>query len=95
MGGMNGRLRRLEARAPAARAEEEVRAEACRRTSSEDLETLSDLGGRLERRLQDDRAGIESVEEAGRVELTADERAAFEYAYGRYQEAVKEVRAER
>ncbi len=60
--------------------------------STGDLLTLSDLGGRLERRLQEQREG-ESLEEAIRGALTEEERAAFESAYGRYEEAVREEMA--
>ena len=92
--GIRRRLDRLEAQAPTALGEDEAKAEACSRMSTEDLVTLSDLGWRLERRLKEQREG-ESLEEAIRDALTEEERDAFEDAYGRYQEAVKEVRAGR
>ena len=94
MGSVERRVRRLEAQAPAARTEEEIGAEASSRMSTEDLKTLSELGWRLERRLQEQREG-ESLEEAIRGALTEGERAAFESAYARYEEAVREARAGR
>ena len=94
MGSVERRLRRLEAQAPAARTEEEIGAEASSRMSTEDLKTLSELGWRLERRLQEQREG-ESLEEAIRGALTEGERTAFESAYARYEEAVREARAGR
>lgn len=94
MGSVERRLRRLEAQAPAARTEEEVRAEASSRMSIEDLVTLTEMGARVERRLKEEREG-ESLEEAIRGALTEEERAAFEAAYARYEEAVGEVKSGR
>ena len=87
------RIGRLEARVPTAR-EEDFRAVACSRMSTEDLVTLSRTGRRLERRLEE-RGGCESLEEAIRGELTEEERDAFESSYARYEEAVRESRAGR
>ena len=92
--GIRRRLDRLEAQAPIARTEEEIGTEACSRMSTEDLVTLTEKGRRLERRLKE-RVGSESLEEAIRGALTEEERAAYEDAYGRYQDAVREVRAGR
>ena len=95
MGSVERRLRRLEAQAPAPRTEEDIGAEASSRMSTEDLVTLSEMGGRLERRLQEEHREGESLEEAIRGALTEEERDAFESAYARYEEAVKEERAGR
>ncbi len=92
MGSVERRLRRLEAQAPAACTEEEIGAEACSRLSTEDLKTLSDLGGRLKRRLEEHREG-ESLGETIRGALTEEEVAAYESAYGRYEEAKREARS--
>ncbi len=83
MGGVERRLRRLEASAPAARDEEEIRARACERLSTEDLLTLEGTCRRL----------LDLGDDWG--ELAEEERAAFEQAWGRYQQAVEEARAER
>ena len=85
------RIGRLEARVPAARGKD-FRAEACSRMSTEDLVTLAEKGRRLERWLEERRGG-ESLEEAIRGELTEEERAAFESAWGRYEESTREARA--
>ncbi len=82
MGSVERRVRALEARQKGAlRTEEEIRARACERLSTEDLETLEETC----RRLLD--LG-DPWEEA----LTEGERAAFEQAWGRYEEAVREAR---
>lgn len=94
MGSVERRLRRLEAQSPTARTEEEIGAEACSRMSTEDLVTLQKTGRRLEQRLEE-RGGDESLEEAIRDELMEEERAAFESAYARYEEAAREARAGR
>jgi hypothetical protein len=83
MGSVERRLRRLEARAPAARGEEEIRAAACARLSTEDLLTLEETC-----RLLEERGDSWDV-------LTEEERAAFESAWGRYEEAMREARAGR
>lgn len=88
--GIRRRLDRLEAQAPVARTEEEIGAEACSRMSTEDLTVLSETLHRLE-----DLGWGESLEEAPWDELTEEERDAFESAYARYEEAVREVRAGR
>ncbi|MDP9458180.1 MAG: hypothetical protein M3Q60_20940 [Actinomycetota bacterium] len=83
MGSVERRLRRLEASAPAARDEEEVRARACERLATEDLLTLEGTCRRL-LDLGDDWDT-----------LTEEEREAFESAWGRYEEAIREARAGR
>ncbi len=83
MGSVERRLRRLEAEAPAARTEEEIRAAACRRMSTEDLLTLEETC-----RLWEERGDSWDV-------LTEGERAAFESAWGRYEEATREARDRR
>ncbi len=87
MGGVERRLRRLEASAPAARDEEEVRAAACRRMSTEDLTVLEETLRRLEE-LDAPELGWEEL----LGELPEEEREAFEQAYARYEEAVREER---
>jgi hypothetical protein len=82
VGGVERRLRRLEARNPPARTEEEIGARACERLSTEDLVTLEETCRRL-LDLGDDWDT-----------LTEEERAAFELAWGRYEEAIREARAE-
>ncbi len=82
MGSVERRLRRLEASAPAARDEEEIGARACERLSTEDLLTLEGTCRRL-LDLGDDWDT-----------LTEEEREAFEQAWGRYEEALREARAE-
>ena len=86
--GIRRRLDRLEAQAPVARGEDEVCAEACRRLSMEDLTTLEGTCQRL-----DELAGPGSWDEAAWEKLTEEEVAAFESAYARYEEAVREARA--
>jgi hypothetical protein len=90
MGSVERRLRRLEAQAPAAPGEEEIRAEACCRMSTEDLTVLAETLRRLEAVAPD----TDDLEEAWAC-LSEGERTAFEAAYGRYQEAVREARAGR
>ncbi len=90
MGGVERRLRRLEASAPAVRGEEEIRAEACRRMSTEDLVTLEETMRRLEE-LDAPDLGWEGF----LGELPEEEREAFESAYSRYQQAKEEARAGR
>ncbi len=80
MGSVERRLRRLEARNPAARAEEEIRARACERLSTEDLLTLEETCRRLS----------DSGDDRGA--LSGEERDAFEQAWGRYQQAEREAR---
>ncbi len=86
MGGVERRLQRLEASAPTARGEEEVRAAACRRMSTKDLRTLEETLRHLEEM---------SAPELGWEELLGEfpeeERDAFEAAWGRYEEAVREA----
>ncbi len=86
MGSVERRLRRLEASAPVARTEEEIRAEACRRMTTEDLTILSETLRRLDEMDAPD-LGWEEFLGA----LTGEERAAFEQAWGRYQEAMREA----
>ncbi len=81
--GIRKRLDKLEASSPAARTEEEIGARACERLSTEDLLTLEETCRRL-LDLGDDWDT-----------LTEEERDAFELAWGRYEEAVEEARAER
>ncbi len=83
MGNVERRLRRLEAETPVARTEEEIGARACERLSTEDLLTLEGTCRRL-LDLGDD-WGV----------LTEEERDAVELAWGRYEEAMREARAER
>ncbi len=83
MGSVERRLKRLEARTPPARDEEEVRARACERLSTEDLLTLRETCRRL----------LDSGDDRGA--LTGEERDAFESAWGRYEEAVREAAHER
>ncbi len=83
MGSVERRLRRLEAETPVARTEEEIRARACERLSTGDLLTLEGTCRRL-LDLGDDWDA-----------LTEEERDAFESAWGRYEEAMREARAER
>ncbi len=91
MGSVERRLQRLEARTPPARTEEEVRAAACRRMSTEDLTLLAETCRRLEGLGWDEAAWEKILEE----EFTEEERAAFAAAWGRYEEAVGEARHER
>ncbi len=79
MGEIERRLGRLEASAPAARDEEEVRAAACRLMSTEDLLTLREAC----------RCLLDSGDDWGA--LTDEERDAFGLAWGRYEEAVREA----
>ncbi len=79
MGGVERRLRRLEAETPAVRTEEEIGAEACRRMTTEDLLTL---GGTC-RRLLDLGDDWDA--------LTEEEREAHEAAPGRGGPAAQEV----
>ncbi len=90
MGSVERRLRRLEARTPPARDEEEVRAAACRRMSTEDLIVLEETMRRLEEMDAPD-LGWEGF----LGELSQGERVAFESAYSRYQQAKEEARAAR
>lgn len=87
--GIRRRLDRLEARAPTALGEDEVRAEACRRLSMEDLTTLEETCQRL-----DELGGPGSWDEAAWEKLTREEVGAFESAYARYEAALGEARAE-
>ncbi len=82
MGSVERRLRRLEASAPVARTEEEIGARACERLSTEDLLTLEETCRRL----------LDLGDDWGA--LTEEERDAFEQAWGRYEEALREARAE-
>ncbi len=88
--GIRKRLDRLEARTPVVRTEEEIRAEACRRMSTEDLTVLEETLHRLEE-MGADELGWEELS----GELPEEERYAFEQAYARYEEAMREARAER
>lgn len=90
MGSVERRLRRLEAQTPAARGEEEVRAEACARMSWEDLTTLEETCQRL-----DELGGGEFWDDAAWEKLTEDERVAFYSAWRRYEELDEEARAGR
>ncbi len=90
MGGVERRLRRLEASAPVARTEEKIRAAACRRMSTEDLLTLEETMRRLEEMDAPD-LGWEGL----LGELPEEERVAFAAAYSRYQQAKEEARAGR
>ncbi len=83
MGGVERRLRRLEASAPAARDEEEIRARACEQLATEDLLTLEETCRRL----------LDLGDDWG--ELAEEEREAFEQAWARYEEALREARAGR
>ncbi len=83
MGGVERRLRRLEARNPPARTEEEIGARACEQLSTEDLVTLEETCRRL----------LDLGDDWGA--LTEEERDAFELAWGRYEEAIREARAGR
>ncbi len=83
MGSVERRLRRLEASAPVVRTEEEIRAEACRRMSTGDLTVLEKTC-----RLWEERGDSWDV-------LTEEEREAFDQAYARYEEAIREARAGR
>ncbi|MDP9481525.1 MAG: hypothetical protein M3R38_38660 [Actinomycetota bacterium] len=88
--GIRKRLDRLEARTPVVRTEEEIRAAACRRMSTEDLLTLEETMRRLEEFDAPD-LGWEGL----LGELPEEERAAFESAWGRYEEATREARDRR
>ncbi len=79
MGSVERRLRRLEAGNPPARTEEEIGARACERLATEDLLTLEGTCRRL-LDLGDDWDT-----------LTEEEREAFESAWGRYEEAMREA----
>ncbi len=83
MGGVERRLRRLEAETPVVRTEEEIGARACERLATEDLLTLEGTCRRL----------LDLGDDWG--ELAEEEREAFESAWGRYEEAIREARAER
>jgi DNA-binding HxlR family transcriptional regulator len=83
MGSVERRLRRLEAETPVARTEEEIGARACERLSTEDLTTLEETCRRL----------LDLGDDWGA--LTEEERAAFELAWRRYEEAIGEARAGR
>ncbi len=86
MGSVERRLQRLEARTPPARDEEEIRAEACRRMSTEDLLTLEETLRHLEE------LDAPDLGWGGLLgELPEEERAAFESAWGRYEEAMREA----
>ncbi len=82
MGSVERRLRRLEAETPVARTEEEIGARACERLSTEDLLTLEGTC----RRLLDLGDDWDTLPE--------EEREAFAAAWGRYEEALREARAE-
>ncbi len=86
MGSVERRLRRLEAETPPARDEEEVRAEACRRMSTEDLLTLEETMRRLEEMDAPDLGWEELL-----GELPEEEREAFEQAWRRYEESMREA----
>ncbi len=90
MGSVERRLRRLEAETPVVRTEEEIRAEACRRMSTEDLTVLEETMRRLE-----EMDAPELGWEGFLGELSQVERVAFESAYSRYQQAKEEARAGR
>ncbi len=83
MGNVERRLRRLEAETPVVRTEEEIGARACERLSTEDLIVLEETCRRLFD-LGDDWDT-----------LTEEERDAFELAWRRYEEAMREARAGR
>jgi DNA-binding HxlR family transcriptional regulator len=83
VGNVERRLRRLEAETPVARTEEEIGARACERLSTEDLLALEATCRRL----------LDLGDSWGA--LTEEERDAFEQAWGRYEEAVREARAGR
>ncbi len=83
MGSVERRLRRLEAETPVVRTEEEIGARACERLSTEDLLTLEGTC----RRLLDLGDDWDTLPE--------EEREAFEQAWGRYEEALREARAGR
>jgi hypothetical protein len=87
VGGVERRLRRLEAETPVVRTEEEIRAEACRRRSTEDLTVLEETMRRLEE-MDAPELGWEGL----LGELPEEERDAFEQAYARYEEATREAR---
>ncbi|PLS85030.1 MAG: hypothetical protein CYG60_14735 [Actinobacteria bacterium] len=87
MGSVERRLRRLEAETPVVRTEEEIRAAACRRMSTEDLVVLEETLRRLEE-LDAPELGWEEF----LGELSEEEREAFEQAYARYEEAIREAR---
>ncbi len=88
--GIRKRLDKLEASTPAARTEEEIRAAACRRMSTEDLLTLEETMRRLEE-LDAPDLGWEGF----LGELPEEGREAFGQAYARYEEAIREARAGR
>ncbi len=79
------RLRKLEAGTTTlpARTEEEISRRACGRMTTEDLLVLEETCRRL----------LDSGEDWGA--LTQEERAAFEQAYARYEEAKRQARAAR
>ena len=80
----------MEAQAPAARDEEAIRAEACRRMSTEDLTVMSETLRHLEE------MGVGELDwEELLGELPEEERAAFESACGRYRQAEEEARSGR
>jgi hypothetical protein len=83
MGSVERRLQRLEASTPPARTEEEIGARACERLSTEDLLMLEETCRRL----------LDLGDDWGA--LTEEERDAFESAWGRYEEAIREARAGR
>ncbi len=90
MVGIRKRLDRLEASNPVARTEEEIRAAACRRMSTEDLLTLEETLRHLEE------LDAPDLGWGGLLgELPEEERAAFESAWGRYEEATREARDRR
>ncbi|MDP9487566.1 MAG: hypothetical protein M3Q49_17575 [Actinomycetota bacterium] len=86
MASVERRLQRLEARTPPARDEEEVRAAACRRMSTEDLTVLEETLRRLEEMDAPDPGWEELL-----GELSEEKRDAFAAAWGRYEEAMREA----
>ncbi len=90
MGSVERRLQRLEASTPPARTEEEIRARACERLSTEDLTVLDETAPRLEE-MDAPELGWEGL----LGELPEEEREAFKQALRHYEEAIREARAER
>ncbi|MDP9474514.1 MAG: hypothetical protein M3R38_02240 [Actinomycetota bacterium] len=87
MGSVERRLRKLEARTPTARDEEEISARACRRMTTEDLTVLEETMRRL-----DEIDAPDLGWEGYLGELSEEEREAFELAWGRYEAALREAR---
>ncbi len=84
--GIRKRLDKLESSTPPARTEEEIRARACERLSTEDLLTLEETMRRLEELDAPDLGWEELL-----GELPEEEREAFEQAWRRYEEAMREA----